>query len=274
MASPPLTSSHNPRFRAALALRDGPERRRRRLILVDGAREILRGVESGIRVTEAFVSEARLEAAGDEAREALRAVRVTGATVVDVSTDLLDRLAYGDRDQGIVVVAQMPEARLDGLDLPADPLIGVIDGVEKPGNIGAILRSADGAGVDGVIVADPRTDPWNPNAIRASLGTVFTVPLAVAPATEVREWLSERGIRVVAARVDGAREYMDENLCGSLAFVLGSEAEGLGALWGGPDATAVRIPMLGLADSLNVSVSAAILFYEARRQRDVREHRW
>ncbi len=157
---------------------------------------------------------------------------------MEVAVDLLDRLAYGDRDQGIVIVAQMPESRLDGLDLPADPLIGVIERIEKPGNIGAILRSADGAGLNAVIVADPRTDPWNPNPIRASLGTVFTVPLAVAPAADVRVWLRERGIRVVTARDDAAREYTDENLrrvaCDEAA--LGSEAEGLGALWGGPDA--------------------------------------
>ena len=142
-------------------------------------------------------------------------------------------------------------------------------GVEKPGNLGAVLRSADGAGVDAVIAASPRTDLFNPNAIRASAGTVFTVPLAAAPTSEVLHWLRDRGLRIVAARVDAERLYTDVDLTGPIALVLGAEAEGLGGAWAADDIEAVRLPMLGVADSLNVSVSAAILFYEARRQRDL-----
>jgi TrmH family RNA methyltransferase len=145
--------------------------------------------------------------------------------------------------------------------------VAVVEGVEKPGNLGALLRSADGAGVDAVIVSDPVSDVWNPNAVRASLGTIFSLPLAVCDAAEAASFLRERGVGIVAARVDAAVDYDEVDLSGALAIVVGAEATGLTDAWSGPDVTAVRIPMLGLADSLNVSVSAAVLLYEARRQR-------
>jgi TrmH family RNA methyltransferase len=143
----------------------------------------------------------------------------------------------------------------------------VLEAVEKPGNLGAILRSADGAAADAVVAASPRTDLFNPNAIRASAGTIFSVPLATGASAEVREWLGRRDVRVVAARVDADQSYVETDLTGSLALVVGAEAEGLSNAWAGRGIQAVRIPMLGTADSLNVSVSAAILLYEARRQR-------
>ena len=143
----------------------------------------------------------------------------------------------------------------------------VVEGVEKPGNLGAVLRSADGAGADAVIAADPRTDLFNPNAVRASQGTVFAVPVAGAPSAEVRTWLRRAGVRVLAARVGGAVSYVDADLRGPLAIVLGSEASGLSDAWSGGDVAAIGLPMLGVADSLNVSIAAAVLLYEARRQR-------
>ena len=144
----------------------------------------------------------------------------------------------------------------------------VLEGVEKPGNLGAVLRSADGAGADAVIAADPRTDLFNPNAIRASLGTIFATRLAAGPSAAVRERLEGAGIRILAARVDGAIPYIGADLRGGVALVLGSEAEGLSAAWSGEKVTAIHLPMQGVADSLNVSIAAAVLLYEARRQRD------
>jgi len=170
-----------------------------------------------------------------------------------------------------VAVATAPGTSLAGLGLPATaPLVGVLEDVEKPGNLGAVCRSADGAGLDALIAAggSAAADPWNPNAVRASLGTVFTLPLAVATTADVLAWLCERGLRVVVARVDGSVPYTDVDLTGPVALVLGSEAHGLTAEWSGSDMTAVRLPMRGRADSLNVAAAAAILFYEARRQRD------
>jgi TrmH family RNA methyltransferase len=260
-----ITSSHNPRLRAALALRGGRARRGRGLILIDGVREIGRAIQAGVRVTEAWVAPERIES--PEAEDVLERLESARVERIETPPELLDRLAFGNRNEGIVVVAESPSAELEALELSDQPLVAVIEGVEKPGNLGAVLRSADGAGVDAVVVADPATDPWNPNAIRASLGTVFTVPIAVATAAEAFDWLRNQGIGAVAALVDAPLSYTDADLTGALAIVLGSETAGLSEVWRTGDVTPVRVPMRGVADSLNVSVTAAILFYEALRQR-------
>ena len=155
---------------------------------------------------------------------------------------------------------------LDDLSVPPQPMVLVTEDVEKPGNLGAILRTADAAGCDAVI-AIGGTDLFNPNVIRASIGTAFTVPLAGATAASAIAWLRSRGIRIVAARVDAERLYSEADLRGPLALAFGSEAVGLSRVWSAPDIEGVRLPMLGVADSLNVSATAAILAYEARRQR-------
>ena len=151
--------------------------------------------------------------------------------------------------------------------LPEQPLVAVVECVEKPGNLGALLRSADGAGVDAVIVADAVSDIWNPNAIRASLGTIFSLPLAACSAAEALAFLRTHDIAVLSARVEGATDYDTIDLTQATALVVGAETSGLTEAWAGEGVTPVSIPMLGLADSLNVSASAAVLFYEARRQR-------
>jgi TrmH family RNA methyltransferase len=150
--------------------------------------------------------------------------------------------------------------------LPEVPLVIVTEDVEKPGNVGAILRSADAVGASAVIAVGG-TDLYNPNVIRASVGTVFTVPVAAAPAAEVLDWLRASGLRILASRVDATELHVDADLTGPLAIVLGSEAHGLTDAWLAPDVGAIRLPMLGAADSLNVSAAAAVLLYEAWRQR-------
>lgn len=261
-----ITSPHNPRFRAALALRDARGRRQAALIIIDGTREIVRAIESGVRPVEAWWSPEPFGRAGDRAARALAAARAAGAEAVRADGSLLARLAYGERNEGVVVVARRPAGTLADLRLPDRPLIAVLERVEKPGNVGAVIRSADGAGVDAVLVTDG-VDLYNPNVIRASLGTVFTVPVRAADEGEIRRWVRERGIRGFAARVTGAVDYTDADLTGPTAVILGAEAHGLTETWRDEDVTAVRIPMEGAADSLNVSVAAAILFFEARRQR-------
>jgi TrmH family RNA methyltransferase len=265
---PPIASPANPRVRAAATLRDRRARDRTGRILIDGARELLRALDAGVVVETIFVcqplcrSEACVELLGRLGPADRRPVPVTEAAFAKV--------AFGERAEGVVAVAERPDLTLKAIRLPGDPLIVVAEGVEKPGNLGAILRSADGAGADALVAADPRTDLFNPNAIRASLGTIFAVPLASASSAETLAWLRARGIRIVVARVDGATLYTDADLRGPLAIVLGSEATGLSAAWEGTDVVAVRLPMLGAADSLNVSAAAAILLYEARRQRGSR----
>jgi TrmH family RNA methyltransferase len=265
-ALPILTSVANPRVRAASALRDRRERDRAGLTLVDGARELRRALDADVAVVEVFACEPLL--AGPDARLALDTLRVRGIPTQPVSETVFARLAFGQRAEGLVAVVRVPSASLDELAVPERPLVMVVEGVEKPGNLGAILRSADGAGAHAVIAASPRTDVFNPNTIRASAGTIFSLPLAAAATGETRAWLAARGVRIVTARVDAELMYTDTDLTGPVALVVGAEADGLSDDWLGPGIDAVRIPMLGAADSLNVSVSAAILLYEARRQRD------
>lgn len=266
MIQPPITSLTNPRVKAAVRLRDRREREATGLTIVDGAREILRALDAGVRIETAFLAEDLLRTPDAHAvAERLR----HRPTTIAVSPAVLAKVAYGERSDGIVAVVETPRPELADLALGDDPLIVVVEAIEKPGNLGAVLRTADGAGADAVIAADPRTDPFNPNAIRASLGTIFTMPVVAASAADTLAWLIHRGIRPVAAIVDATTEYAALDLRGPLAIILGSEAEGLSATWRDPRVTPTAIPMHGIADSLNVSIAAAVVLYEAVRQRNV-----
>ena len=261
-----IESTANPRLRAAVALRERREREATGLTLVDGGREARRAIEAGVEVETAFVCTPLL--ASDDAREALNALaRAHGRReLVAVSERAFEKLAYGDRSDGIVLVVRPHVRALADLELPREPLVVVTEDVEKPGNVGAILRSADGAGADAVIAVGG-TDLFNPNVIRASVGTVFSLPVAAAPVGEVAAFLRARGIRIIATRVDAPTLHADAVLRGPVALVLGSEADGLTAAWADDDVESIRLPMEGVADSLNVSAAAAILLYEAWRQR-------
>ena len=264
-APPLITSPANPRVTAAAALRDRRDRERAGLTLIDGARELRRALDGGVEVVEAFVCEPQL--AGPDARAAFDALRALGVDIRPVTEAVLAKVAFGERAEGLVAVVRIPATDLAPLALPEDALVVVIEAVEKPGNLGAVMRSADGAGADAVIAASPRTDIYNPNTIRASAGTAFALALAAAPTADVLAWLHTERFRIVAARVDGATSYLDIDLTGRVAIALGTEADGLSDAWAGDDIVAARLPMLGVADSLNVSVTAAVLLYEARRQR-------
>ncbi len=261
-----IDSPANPRIRAAVALRERREREATGLTLVDGGREARRAIEAGVDVETAFVCTALLTSEG--AREAVNALaRARGRReLVAVSERAFEKLAYGDRADGIVLVVRPLVRTLDGLELPENPLVVVTEDVEKPGNVGAILRSADGAGADAVIAVGG-TDLFNPNVIRASVGTVFSMPVAAAPVDDALAWLRARGLRIVATRVDSPTLHADADLRGPVALVLGSEADGLSPAWDQAGVEAIRLPMEGVADSLNVSAAAAILLYEAWRQR-------
>jgi TrmH family RNA methyltransferase len=266
MSSAAIASPSNPRIKATARLRDRRQRDATGLTLVDGTREVRRALEAGVRVVEAYVCEPLL--AGEDARAALDALRRRDIPTTSTTQAAFAKIAFGDRADGMIAVVRIPSMRLDDLALPAEPLVVVLEGVEKPGNLGAVLRSADGAGVDALIAASPRTDLMNPNAIRASAGTIFSVPIASAPTDEVITWLQRRMIPIVATLVDADTLYTDADLTGPLAVVFGSEAAGLTAAWRTEGITSVRLPMRGIADSLNVSISAAVVLYEARRQRD------
>ncbi len=261
-----IESPQNPRIRAALALRDRAERLRTGMTLVDGARECRRAVDSGVVIETAFVCP--MLAAGPDIEAVLGGLKATGVPTAEVSERAHDRLAFGNRRDGIILVVKMPSIAIAGLSPGPDPLVLITEDVEKPGNLGAILRTADACGVDAVIAVGG-VDLFNPNVVRASVGTVFTVPLAAGSAADARAWLAGHGIRAVAARVDAPTEYTQSDLTGPLAIILGSESDGLSEHWQGSEIGAVRLSMHGSADSLNVSVAAAVLAFEARRQRDL-----
>ena len=261
-----ISSPANPRVKAAVRLRDRREREETGLTLVDGGRELLRALAQSVEVDHAFICSELV--VGADASAALDTLQRSGAALIEVSPAVLAKVAFGDRSDGLVAVIRTPSVTLEGLMPGLHPLVVVVESLEKPGNLGAIMRTADAVGASAVIAADPRTDVFNPNAIRASVGTIFSVPLAVATATQTLDWLVGRGVTAMAARVDAALAYGDADLAGSIAIVLGSEAGGLTPTWNDPLVRPVRIPMRGAADSLNVSVAAAILLFEARRQRE------
>ena len=260
-----ISSPANPRVKAAVRLRDRGEREETGLSILDGGRELLRAIAQSVEVDHAFVCPELV--VGPDASAALDALRRNGTSLIEVSPAVLAKVAFGDRSDGLVAVIRARTAALEELSPGPHPLIVVVEAVEKPGNLGAILRTADAVGASAVIAADPRTDVFNPNAIRASVGTIFSVPVAVATAPRTLDWLVGHGVTPIAARVDAPQPYGEADLGGSIAIVLGSEAGGLTSAWNDPRVRPVRIPMLGAADSLNVSVAAAVLLFEARRQR-------
>lgn len=260
-----ITSRQNVRVKEVARLRSSRQRQRQGRFIVDGAREVLRALHAGIEIVETYVCESLLR--DDEARQAAKELTANSAVTATVTEGVFEKLCYGERADGVLAVARTPQRSLSQLQLPQTPLVAVIEGVEKPGNVGAVLRSADGAGVDAVVVAGPRTDLFNPNTIRASLGTVFGPNVCTADADETLTWLRRLEIRAYAARPDAKTLYTEADYRGRTAIVLGSEAEGLTARWCGENVVGIRLPMRGVADSLNVSATAAVLFYEAQRQR-------
>ena len=280
-----ITSVANPRVREAARLRDADARRETGLTLVDGRRELARATTAGVAIEEVFVDVESAEsllhedvttAAGARAtpeEDCLASLVARGTRITSLSRKAFERIAFGSRNEGLVGVARYQSRPLAAFDIATDRPVLVIEGVEKPGNLGAILRTADAAGIAGVIVCDGRTDPANPAVIRASLGTVFTVPLAMASTAETIEWCRARSRRVVAATPTGTILWHESRLAGPTAILLGSEAHGISPAWQVAASTgtitmeSVRLTMAGVADSLNVSATAAVLAYEAVRQR-------
>lgn len=261
-----ITSPSNERIKELLRLR-----RRSRgggEILIDGVREISRAAAAGAAILELYYCQELWEAAPGGAL--VNAVQATGARAVEVTRPVFEKIRYGDRTGGVLAVARRPHRTLDGLTLSSSPLVAILEGVEKPGNLGAIVRTADGAGVEAVIVVDPAIDVYGPNAIRASVSTIFSVPVVEAPSDAARAWVSARGMQVVAADPAADELYTSIDMARPTALVYGSESRGLSDAWRGAETRLVRVPMAGLADSLNVATTAAVMFYEARRQRGER----
>ena len=264
-----ITSPQNPRIKEIVRLQEKPaERRRQHLTLVEGARELAHAQLAGWPVATLLVCD---ELAGPDLARQLQAPALATPRAYEylpVSAAVFARLAVRERSDGVLALVRPPTRTLATLALPPNPLVLVLEAVEKPGNLGAILRTADAAPAHAVLVGDPRTDLYNPNVIRASLGGIFTVPTVAAPMAEILAFLKEKNIRTFAAALaEGARPYTAAQLAGPTALVLGTEADGLTAATRAACNETIIIPMRGQLDSLNVSVAAAVLAFEAVRQR-------
>ena len=264
-----ITSTANPRIKNVVRLSTNRRQRdQARLTVVEGSREVRRCLDAGVVPAEVYLC-LELIAPNDQdlSHRLASEYAIRNTQYATVTVDVFAKLAVRADSGGILLVIPYTQTALDDLPLSANPFLVVVEGAEKPGNVGAILRTADAAGVDGLILCAGGTDLHNPNVIRASLGTRFTVPVAEAPTEEVIVWLKRRGISAVAATPGATTVYTKTDLTGPLAIVTGSEAEGLSAEWlAAADAT-VTIPMYGVADSLNLATSTALLLYEVVRQR-------
>jgi RNA methyltransferase, TrmH family len=260
-----ISSPSNPRVKNVVKLRQRSHRDSQGLMIVEGFREIGHALNSRHPIQALFFCRARFQ--GENNDTLLRRAEQQGAELIDCSQAVFDKLAYRDRPDGLLAVAPQVRRSLDVLEAVAQPFIVVAEAIEKPGNLGTILRSADAAGVDGVIVCDRCTDVNNPNVVRASVGTLFTLPVIETSTESALAWLKSHGIQIVAATPHADTLYSDADLSGAVAVVVGAEQYGLTDRWLEQADIRVRIPMLGQADSLNVASATTILLYEVVRQR-------
>ena len=260
-----LASPANPRVKALVRLRKRSSRDDLGVTLVEGYDELALALEGGGRPVELFCAP---EVAGPDPRGIVARVRaVPGAQVTQVSRAVLEKVCYREAPDGWLAVLATPGCPLDRLDPGPRPLLLVCEGVEKPGNLGAMLRTAEAAGASAVISAAPVTDFGNPNVVRASKGTVFTVPVAAASTSAVLAWLRARNVTAVVTAPDAALAPAEADLAGPAAVVIGSESSGVTPAWRQEAGATVRIPMYGRVNSLNAAAAAAIVLYEANRQR-------
>lgn len=259
-----ITSAQNPKIRTLLELQEKSRTRKKTgLFVVEGRRELLHCIEAGYEPHTVFVCTEILKQ--EEIEEIAGKCE---CSFIGIPQHLYDKVAYRGGTEGVIAELHCKEMTLESIELPDNPLVVVLESVEKPGNLGAVLRSADASGVDAVIVCDPLTDIYNPNLIRSSIGAIFTVPVATATSEETISWLKANGIRIYTAQLQDSEWYYDTDMKDGTAIVMGTEATGLTEVWRKAADAHIKIPMLGKLDSLNVSVSAAILMFEAVRQRN------
>ena len=279
-----ITSAQNPKIKNLLLLQEKSRARREQgLFVVEGRRELEHCLEAGYKVRTLFVCPEIFGSIADEGtvgpaaegrgrgRSEAEAISDTipssAEAVIEIPEALYRKVAYRESTEGIIAEVEYKEQGLQDLNLPDNPLIMVLEAVEKPGNLGAVLRSADAAGAHAVLICDPLTDLYNPNLIRASIGAVFTVPTVACSSEEAIAFLQGRGIQILTAQLQDSSLYYDVDMRRGTALVMGTESTGLTDVWRKAASAHIRIPMLGRLDSLNVSVSAAILLFEAVRQR-------
>lgn len=258
-----ITSKTNPKIKNVVRLQKSSERREQNRILIEGKREIERAVACGFVIDTLFVCK-ELQGAERDLESEIKA-----NIIEEVSLEVFEKIAYREGSDGLLAVAIPKYAELKDFKLKKNPLIIVLETVEKPGNLGAVMRTADAAGVDAVIIADPRTDLFNPNAIRASIGTIFSVPLFACSSKECIEWLKSNDIKIYCTYLRASINYLEADFKEGSAIVMGTESTGISDIWVEAADQNLIIPMRGIADSLNVSVTTAIMVFEAIRQRSL-----
>lgn len=256
-----ITSTQNPKIKSLLALEKPRERRKQQLFVIEGTKEVRMAMEAGYRIGNIFFCEEILDE--KESGDLLKQDKL----LIPVSKDVFDKIAIRESTGGILAVAEQKLHRLQDIKLSANPLLLILEAVEKPGNLGAILRTADAAGVDAVIICDPQTDFYNPNVIRSSVGCVFTKQIASATSEETINWLNQQHINIYCTYLKASKPYHETDFTKPCAIVMGTEAAGLSDVWVKNSTANIIIPMQGKIDSMNVSNAAAVTVFEARRQR-------
>lgn len=260
-----ISSEKNPKIQQIIRLREkARERKKENLFVIEGVRELSLALKGGIAVREIFFCPEFMQ---PEALDGLKK-KAENSGWTEISKNVYGKIAVRESTEGVIAVAEMRELPLEKIRLPGKPLILVAENVEKPGNLGALLRTADAAALDAVIVCDTGIDIYNPNVIRSSLGCLFTQQIAVCSSESAIMWLKKNHIKIFAATPEGAQIYFKADYNQPCAIVVGSEAEGLSSVWMENSDSKIAIPMQGEIDSLNVSVSAAVVLFEAVRQRN------
>jgi RNA methyltransferase, TrmH family len=259
-----ITSLQNPRIKQILKLQKAAERKEQNLCTIEGVKEFQHAVESGLKVQQFFFCP---EIVSDQVSSFIHALKLPASQVFEISRPVFERIAYRDSTEGIYALVTPRQLQLKDIKLRKQPLVLILESVEKPGNLGALLRTADAAALDAVIICDPHTDLFNPNVIRSSIGAIFTQQVSTCTSAEAINWIKMKGIRSFAASLGGKKFYHQVDFTAPSALVMGTESTGLSDQWLMACNEQILIPMLGKMDSLNVSTSAAILLFEAMRQR-------
>ncbi len=258
-----ITSVQNPKIKNIVKLQQkSSERKKQNLVVIEGMREISLAIKSGIQLNTLFICPDIISY-----DDVVVELKFDGQSF-EISKEVFEKLAYRGSTEGLIALAEPKQLKLGNIELRENPLVIVIESVEKPGNLGAILRTADAANVDAVIICDPLTDIYNPNVIRSSVGCVFTNQVVACSSDETINWLKEKGIKSFAAALTANKYYHEKDFTQPTAIVMGTEADGLTEKWLKDADEKIIIPMSGEIDSLNVSTSTAILVFEAMRQRN------
>lgn len=260
-----ISSLQNPKVKNVLHLAKSSERKEQNLFVIEGFRETNLAFMAGFEFRSLFYC--REIGNRPEINELITKVSAD-TPIFEISAQVFEKMAYRENSDGLIALAIPRYLKLEDLKLKENPLIIVLEKVEKPGNLGAVLRTADAAGVDAVIVCDPQTDIYNPNVIRSSIGCIFSNRVVCCTSSSALSWMQKHKIRSFSAALTATKWYHEQNLTGATAIVMGTEADGLTDFWLTQSDDQIKIPMLGQIDSLNVSNATAILVYEAMRQRN------